>query len=264
MLNLRIAGKSLSSYYLADATQFMRVERDNLGEATREEGLRRVRRLVRRAALDLDDTSNLPTTRKMVVPLLAALGFELETGTATHVTEDLAADAVVLDQGGAPLCYVVIAPASQHTSPSTSPGWLIAAMNTNGNCCGHCSAPRRCWPARTGRPCTSAPRRQARRPPQGSPTTCRSGSARRSRPSPKGRSTTYASATSRSRTCASCSRTRSRSPTGCCLSPSPRTAGCSRSTCPPTAPPTASRTCATRCSHRARSGPTLRPTCGTR
>ncbi len=120
MLNLRIAGNFLSSYYLADATQFMRVERDNLGEATREEGLRRVRRLVRRAALDLDDTSNLPTTRKMVVPLLAALGFELETGTATHVTEDLAADAVVLDQGGAPLCYVVIAPASQHLDANPS------------------------------------------------------------------------------------------------------------------------------------------------
>jgi hypothetical protein len=93
MLNLRIAGNFLSTYYLADATQFLRAERGNLGETTREDGLRRVRRLVRRAALDLDDTSNLPTTRKTAVPLLAALGFELETGAATHVTDELAADA---------------------------------------------------------------------------------------------------------------------------------------------------------------------------
>jgi hypothetical protein len=120
MLNLRIAGNFLSTYYLADATQFLRVERGNLGEATREEGLRLVRRLVRRAALDLDDTSTLPTTRTTVVPLLAALGFELETGAATHVTDELAADAVVLDPGGALLCYVVLAPASQHLDANPS------------------------------------------------------------------------------------------------------------------------------------------------
>jgi len=114
MLNLRIAGNFLSTYYLADASQFLRAERGNLGEATREEALRQVWRLVRRASLDLDDTSTLATTRKVVVPLLAALGFELDTGAATRVGEGLDADAAVLDPDGEPLCYVVVAPASQH------------------------------------------------------------------------------------------------------------------------------------------------------
>ncbi len=114
MLNLRIAGNFLSTYYLADATQLLRAERDDLGEATREEGLRLVRRLVRRASLDLDDTSTPAATRKVVVPLLDALGFELDTGETTRVDDGLDADAVVLTPDGAPLCYVVVAPASQH------------------------------------------------------------------------------------------------------------------------------------------------------
>jgi hypothetical protein len=114
MLNLRVAGNFLSTYYLAGAAQFLQAERGNLGEATREEGLRQVRRLLRRAALDLDDTSTLAATRKAVVPLLAALGFELNTGPATRVNDELTADAVVAGPDSAPLCYVVLAPASQH------------------------------------------------------------------------------------------------------------------------------------------------------
>jgi hypothetical protein len=114
MLNLRVAGNFLSTYYLADATQFLRAERGNLGEATREEGLRQVRRLVRRASLDLDDHSTLAATRKSVVPLLAAAGFGLDTGTATRVDDELAADAVVPGPDNVPLSYVVLAPASQH------------------------------------------------------------------------------------------------------------------------------------------------------
>jgi hypothetical protein len=120
MLNLRIAGNFLSTYYLADATQFLRAERGNLGEDSREEGLRPARRLVRRAALDLDDTSNLAATRKVVVPLLQALGFELHEGAAAQVSDELAADAVVLDAAGAPLCYLVVAPASQHLDANPS------------------------------------------------------------------------------------------------------------------------------------------------
>ncbi len=120
MLNIRIAGNFLSTYYLADAAQFLRAERGNLGEGSREEGLRPVRRLVRRAALDLDDTSNLAATRKVVVPLLQALGFELHEGAAAQVSDELAADAVVLDAAGEPLCYLVIAPASQHLDANPS------------------------------------------------------------------------------------------------------------------------------------------------
>src|SRR6266508_1139403 len=114
MLNVRIAGNFLSTYCLADATQLLRAERGNLGEATREEGLRLVRRLIRRASLDLDDTSTPAATRKVVVPLLDALGFELDTGETTQVDDGLDADAVVLTPDGALLCYVVVAPASQH------------------------------------------------------------------------------------------------------------------------------------------------------
>jgi hypothetical protein len=70
--------------------------------------------VLRRAALDLDDTSTLAATRKAVVPLLATLGFELDTGPAAEVGEGLTADAVVPGPDGAPLCYAVFAPPGQH------------------------------------------------------------------------------------------------------------------------------------------------------
>jgi hypothetical protein len=114
MLNLRVAGNFLSTYYLADASQFLRAERGHVGEEGRDDGLRMVRRVLRRAALDLDDTSTLAATRRAVVPLLAALGFELETGPAAEVGDGLAADAVVPGPDGDPLCYAVFAPPGQH------------------------------------------------------------------------------------------------------------------------------------------------------
>jgi N-6 DNA Methylase len=114
MLNLRVAGNFLSTYYLADANQFLRAERGHVGEASRDDGLRMVRRVLRRAALDLDDTSTLAATRRAVVPLLATLGFDLDTGPAAEVGDGLAADAVVPGPDGEPLCYAVFAPPGQH------------------------------------------------------------------------------------------------------------------------------------------------------
>lgn len=115
MLNISVTGTALSSYYLADPTQFLREQRARTGVANAAGDIRQAARDLKRLTADIDETSTHGATRSRVLQWLTYFGWQFPT------RPDTLDDALTgCDAGLDPRASVLIAPAGQHldTSPT--------------------------------------------------------------------------------------------------------------------------------------------------
>jgi hypothetical protein len=120
MLNITVAGTTLSTYYLADPGLFLREQREHADTDGASEGIRAARRELRRLIADIDETTTLGVARRQMASWLAYLGWRFQTLPKT-LDEPLIAYDDPADEGvGQPRAWVLITPTGQHldTSPS--------------------------------------------------------------------------------------------------------------------------------------------------
>jgi hypothetical protein len=79
MLNISVTGTALSSYYLADPTQFLREQRARTGVANAAGDIRQAARDLRRLTADIDETSTHGATRSRVLQWLTYFGWQFPT-----------------------------------------------------------------------------------------------------------------------------------------------------------------------------------------
>lgn len=114
MLNITVAGTTLSTYYLSDPGLFLHAERAHIGTADRDEGVPAARRALRRLIAAVDDTTTgLAETRKPVAAFLAAFGWTLLDATAVQTAPEVKPAGVGAGADGEPRVWVVLAPGSQ-------------------------------------------------------------------------------------------------------------------------------------------------------
>lgn len=121
MLNITVAGTTLSTYYLADPGLFLREERAHIDNDGAGEGIRTARRELRRMIADLDDTTTLGVARRQMISWLAYFGWRFPTLPQTLDEPLTAYDDPDQDEvAGQPRTWVLITPTGQHldTSPS--------------------------------------------------------------------------------------------------------------------------------------------------
>ncbi|GAB3453816.1 Eco57I restriction-modification methylase domain-containing protein [Actinophytocola sediminis] len=119
MLNITVAGTTLSTYYLADPGLFLREQRGHADTDGAAEGIRAARRELRRLIADIDETTNLGVARRQMVSWLAYFGWRFPTLPQT-LDEPLTAYDDPDDDVAQHRAWVLITPTGQHldTSPS--------------------------------------------------------------------------------------------------------------------------------------------------
>jgi hypothetical protein len=116
MLNITVAGTTLSTYYLSDPALFLREQRGRVGADDADEGIPAVRRELRRLVADIDETSTTGQTRRYMLNWLASFGWRFPANLP-RIEEPLAAHLADEPEG---LVWLIITPPSQHldTAPS--------------------------------------------------------------------------------------------------------------------------------------------------
>ncbi|MFF3242352.1 Eco57I restriction-modification methylase domain-containing protein [Streptomyces sp. NPDC002870] len=120
MLNITVAGTTLSTYYLSDPALFLREQRDRAGADDAIDGIRHAKRELRRLIADIDETSTPGETRKRMLTWLACFGWTY-TGSLPPIEEPVLGQAHDLagDQHAAPhLVSILITPPGQHLDAS--------------------------------------------------------------------------------------------------------------------------------------------------
>ncbi|MEU8202921.1 N-6 DNA methylase [Streptosporangium sp. NPDC049046] len=114
MLNITVAGTTLSTYYLSDPGLFLHEERGRVGAEDAEAGIREARRELRRLIADIDETSTAGQTRKWMLTWLGSFGWRFPA-TLPGVDDPVTARGEMDD-----LVWVLITPPGQHldTAPS--------------------------------------------------------------------------------------------------------------------------------------------------
>lgn len=120
MLNITVAGTTLSTYYLADPGLFLREQREHADTDGAGEGIRAARRELRRLIADIDETTNLGVARRQMVSWLAYFGWRFPTLPQTLDEPLTAYDDPGDDDVAQHRAWVLITPTGQHldTSPS--------------------------------------------------------------------------------------------------------------------------------------------------
>lgn len=120
MLNITVAGTTLSTYYLSDPALFLREQRDRAGADTAADGVRHAKRELRRLIADIDETSTPGETRKRMLTWLACFGWTY-TGSLPAIEEPVLGRAHGADSEQAPspdLVSILITPPGQHLDAS--------------------------------------------------------------------------------------------------------------------------------------------------
>ncbi|MCX5303183.1 N-6 DNA methylase [Streptomyces sp. NBC_00160] len=119
MLNITVAGTTLSTYYLSDPALFLREQRDRIGAEDATDGIRHAKRELRRLVADIDETSTAGDTRKRMLSWLSCFGWTFP-GSLPAIEEPVLGRAH--DTDGEPatgdLVSVLIAPPGQHLDAS--------------------------------------------------------------------------------------------------------------------------------------------------
>ncbi|NEA95400.1 N-6 DNA methylase [Actinospica acidiphila] len=119
MLNITVAGTTLSTYYLSDPALFLREQRGRVGADDAAEGIRPAKRELRRLVADIDETSTAGETRKRMLTWLSCFGWSF-TGSLPAIEEPVPGRASAPDgqHGTADLVSVLITPPGQHLDAS--------------------------------------------------------------------------------------------------------------------------------------------------
>ncbi|MFE2390547.1 Eco57I restriction-modification methylase domain-containing protein [Streptomyces althioticus] len=119
MLNITVAGTTLSTYYLSDPALFLREQRDRVGVDDAADGIRHAKRELRRLVADIDETSTTGETRKRMLTWLSRFGWSF-TGSLPAIEEPVPGRASAPDgqPGSADLVSVLITPPGQHLDAS--------------------------------------------------------------------------------------------------------------------------------------------------
>ncbi|MEU9939110.1 Eco57I restriction-modification methylase domain-containing protein [Streptomyces lavendulae] len=119
MLNITVAGTTLSTYYLSDPALFLREQRDRIGAEDAPDGIRHAKRELRRLVADIDETSTAGDTRKRMLSWLSCFGWTFP-GSLPAIEEPVLGRAHSADGDLAPgdLVSVLITPPGQHLDAS--------------------------------------------------------------------------------------------------------------------------------------------------
>ncbi|MFI8440232.1 Eco57I restriction-modification methylase domain-containing protein [Streptomyces rochei] len=119
MLNITVAGTTLSTYYLSDSALFLREQRDRIGAEDATDGIRHAKRELRRLVADIDETSTAGDTRKRMLSWLSCFGWTFP-GSLPAIEEPVLGRAHESDDEPAPgdLVSVLITPPGQHLDAS--------------------------------------------------------------------------------------------------------------------------------------------------
>lgn len=121
MLNITVAGTTLSTYYLSDPALFLREHRDRIGAEDSTDGIRHAKRELRRLVADIDETSTTGDTRKRMLSWLACFGWTFP-GSFPAIEEPVLARAQDGDgyseSAAGDLISVLITPPGQHLDAS--------------------------------------------------------------------------------------------------------------------------------------------------
>ncbi|MEV6985432.1 hypothetical protein AB0M95_29800 [Sphaerisporangium sp. NPDC051017] len=116
MLNITVAGTTLSSCYLSDPALFLREQRGRAGAEDAAEGVRVARRELRALVADIDETSTAGQTRGRMLSWLGCFGWRFPT-SLPGVGEAVSAHPA---DGADDLVWVLISPAGQHLDAAPS------------------------------------------------------------------------------------------------------------------------------------------------
>ncbi|MGW1053038.1 Eco57I restriction-modification methylase domain-containing protein [Streptomyces sp. NPDC002521] len=121
MLNITVAGTTLSTYYLSDPALFLREQRDRIGAEDATDGIRHAKRELRRLVADIDETSTAGDTRKRMLSWLSCFGWTYP-GSLPAIEEPVLGRAHDTDNESEPaagdLVSVLITPPGQHLDAS--------------------------------------------------------------------------------------------------------------------------------------------------
>ncbi|MFF4016599.1 Eco57I restriction-modification methylase domain-containing protein [Streptomyces sp. NPDC001843] len=119
MLNITVAGTTLSTYYLSDPALFLREQHDRVGADDAADGIRHAKRELRRLVADIDETSTAGETRKRMLTWLSCYGWSF-AGSLPTIEEPVPGRASAPDgqPGSADLVSVLITPPGQHLDAS--------------------------------------------------------------------------------------------------------------------------------------------------
>ncbi|MGQ4383540.1 Eco57I restriction-modification methylase domain-containing protein [Streptomyces sp. SAS_270] len=119
MLNITVAGTTLSTYYLSDPALFLREQRDRIGAEDATDGIRHAKRELRRLVADIDETSATGDTRKRMLSWLSCFGWAF-AGSLPAIEEPVLGRTHDTDHESAPgdLVSVLITPPGQHLDAS--------------------------------------------------------------------------------------------------------------------------------------------------
>ncbi|MFJ9327351.1 Eco57I restriction-modification methylase domain-containing protein [Streptomyces sp. NPDC101230] len=119
MLNITVAGTTLSTYYLSDPALFLREQRDRIGAEDAVDGIRHAKRELRRLVADIDETSTTGDARKRMLSWLSCFGWTFP-GSLPAIEEPVLGRTHDTDHESVPgdLVYVLITPPGQHLDAS--------------------------------------------------------------------------------------------------------------------------------------------------
>ncbi|AJE81745.1 restriction/modification enzyme [Streptomyces albus] len=119
MLNITVAGTTLSTYYLSDPALFLHDQRDHIGADDAVDGVRHAKRELRRLVADIDETSATGDTRKRMLSWLSCFGWTFP-GSLPAIEEPVLGRTHDSDHESAPgdLVSVLITPPGQHLDAS--------------------------------------------------------------------------------------------------------------------------------------------------
>ncbi|WP_406484936.1 Eco57I restriction-modification methylase domain-containing protein [Streptomyces sp. NBC_01563] len=119
MLNITVAGTTLSTYYLSDPALFLREQRDRIGAEDATDGIRHAKRELRRLVADIDETSTTGDTRKRMLSWLSCFGWTFP-GSLPAIEDPVLGRPHDTDHEPAPgdLVSVLITPPGQHLDAS--------------------------------------------------------------------------------------------------------------------------------------------------
>ncbi|MER8219002.1 N-6 DNA methylase [Streptomyces sp. NPDC094143] len=119
MLNITVAGTTLSTYYLSDPALFLREQHDRVGADDAADGIRHAKRELRRLVADIDETSTTGDTRKRMLTWLSCFGWSF-AGSLPTIDEPVPGRASASDgqPGSTDLVSVLITPPGQHLDAS--------------------------------------------------------------------------------------------------------------------------------------------------